>query len=661
MKRGDDSQTHQPSRKCILGSEMTQTTLKKDALADLISQLRFGVDVRDRTYHLKAYKQVFVGSDAVDFIEVTAGVGRAEALNLGKEMFKQGVFEHATGDHDLKDAYYFYRFKDDVAVHTLFGDHPYLQGEENVVSSPSPFTGHDYNEKYSDTLMETLDWLEVSPLDVHNNKLLSNVHPTQYKNPSPQPNYNMVVIGAGAAGLVTAIASAGVGAKVAIIEKHLMGGDCLNVGCVPSKALIRAARAIYEVKNSEQFGITCSDVKVDFGKIMERMRRLRAQISDVDSVQRFSKAGVDVYIGEGKFTSKNTVEVNGQTLKFSKACVATGGRAGVPAIPGIQDIKFLTNATLFNLTELPKRFGVIGTGAIGCEMAQSFRRFGSEVSLFGRSGHLLGAEEQDAIDAITNQFEKEGIKLYLSSDYERIEKREGAEKETEIVLHMKNGDKFVFDELLVAAGRVPNVENLNLDVAGVDFDKKTGVVVNDYLQTTNSNIYAAGDICFKYKFTHVADFLARIVVRNALFFGKSKASDLLIPWAIYTEPEVAHVGLYEKDAIAKHGSVDVYKQKMDEVDRAILEGETEGFVKVVTKKGSADVIGATVVAGHAGDMISELTVAMAGGVNLQALSTIIHPYPTQAEAIRKIGDQYNRTRLTPVAKKLLNGLLAIQR
>eukprot|EP01134_Creolimax_fragrantissima_P000158 CFRG0158T1 len=628
---------------------------------ELISKFRFGVEVNDRRYLLKTYKQVFVGNEAVDTIVKIANVTRAEAVKLGKEMYKQGVFSHVCGDHDFKDSFLFYRFKEDVTVESVFGDHPHLKSDEPLQSSDPPFSGHDYSDKYSTTLLETMQWLEVSPADVHNNTLLSNVHPTDYKDPSPQPNYNMVVIGAGAAGLVTAIAAAGVGAKVAIIEKHLMGGDCLNVGCVPSKALIRAARAVYEVKNSQQFGVTTGDIKVDFGAIMERMRELRAHISEVDSVARYSKAGVDVYIGEGTFTSKNTIEVNGQTLNFSRACVATGGRAGIPDIPGIEKVRYLTNSTLFNLTELPKRFGIIGTGAVGCEMAQTFRRFGSNVTLFGRSGHLLGAEEDDARGIITEQFKKEGINMYLTAEYENVETRVGVDEKEEIFLTMKTGEQFVFDELLIATGRVPNVEGLGLDVAGIKWDKRNGVIVNDYLQTSNPIVYAAGDICFKYKFTHVADFLARIVVRNALFFGSSKASALLIPWAIYTQPEVAHVGLYERDAKSKYGDIDVYKQKFEEVDRAILDGETEGFAKVSTKKGKADIIGATVVSNHAGDMISELSVAIAGGVDLQALSTVIHPYPTQADSIRKLGDQFNRTRLTPIAKTLLNGLLALQR
>jgi len=496
----------------------------------------------------------------------------------------------------------------------------------------------------------------VQPWDAHNQKLVSNVHPADWKNPAPAPRYNLVVIGGGTAGLVSAVGAAGLGAKVALIEKHLMGGDCLNVGCVPSKAIIRAARAVASVKEAGEFGVNVPDgVSVDFGRVMERMRRLRADISPHDSAKRFSELGVDVFIGAGKFTGPDTIEVGGQTLRFSKAVIATGARAAAPAIPGLSEVPYLTNETLFSLTELPNRIGIIGAGPIGCEMAQSFARFGSEVYLVEATHGILPREDPDAANIVREQMARDGVNLLCCGKDLKLAKAPGGVR-LQVESHGKGYDVLV-DQLLVAVGRAPNVEGLGLETVGVAFDKK-GVKVDDRLQTTNPRIYACGDICSPYQFTHAADFMARIVIQNALFKGRAKVSSLIIPWATYTSPEIAHVGLYEKEAQAKGIEVDTYTLGMDKVDRAILDGETEGFVRVHVRKGTDQIIGATVVAGHAGDMISELTLAIKGGLGLKTIGATIHPYPTQAEAGRKVGDLYNRTRLTPFVRKLMGAWLA---
>lgn len=500
----------------------------------------------------------------------------------------------------------------------------------------------------------------VQPWDAHNQKLVSNVHPADWKNPTPAPRYNLVVIGGGTAGLVSAIGAAGLGAKVALIEKHFMGGDCLNVGCVPSKAIIRAARAAAAVRAAVQFGvgIDVGVVNVDFGKVMERMRRLRADISPHDSAKRFTELGVDVFLGAGKFTGSDTIEVGGQTLRFAKAVIATGARAAAPPIPGLKDVPYLTNETLFSLTELPKRLGIIGAGPIGCEMAQSFARFGSEVFLIEATHGILPREDQDAANIVREQMARDGVKLLCCGKDLRLAKSAGGVR-LQVESHGKGYDVEV-DQLLVAVGRAPNVEGLGLETVGVEFDKK-GVKVNDRLQTANPRIYACGDICSPYQFTHAADFMARIVIQNALFKGRAKASSLIIPWATYTSPEIAHVGLYEKEAKEKGIEVDTFTQELSKVDRAILDGETEGFVRVHVRKGTDEIVGATVVAMHAGELIGELTLAMRGKLGLKTIGGTIHPYPTQAEAIRKTGDLYNRTRLTPFVKSLMNRWLAWQR
>ncbi|MBY0522938.1 MAG: mercuric reductase [Gemmataceae bacterium] len=498
--------------------------------------------------------------------------------------------------------------------------------------------------------------LQIQPFDEHNQKLIANVHPSDWVNPEPQPRYNLVVIGAGAAGLITAAGAAGLGAKVALIEREFLGGDCLNVGCVPSKALIRAARAFANVRDAHEFGIEVpAGTTVNFGKVMERMRRLRASISPNDSAERYRKLGVDVYLGSGKFTGPDTVEVGGKSLRFKRAVIATGARASKLPIPGLAETGHLTNETVFSLTELPRRLAVIGAGAIGCELAQSFARFGSQVTLLEVAPHILPVEDRDAAALVERSMRKDGVNIVADCKITGIE-TQGAEKVVKYTVGGKAAEARV-DEILVGVGRMPNVEGLNLEAVGVAFDAREGVKVNDRLQTSNPMIYAAGDICSRYKFTHMADALARIVIQNTLFRGRAKASALTVPWCTFTDPEIAHVGMYEGDLHKAGIAFQTIAQPLHDVDRAILDGETEGFVKVhVGKKGK--LLGATIVASHAGDMISEITLAIVGQLGLGTIARTIHPYPTQAEAIKRAGDAYNRTRLTPLVKSLFAKWLA---
>lgn len=506
-----------------------------------------------------------------------------------------------------------------------------------------------------------MEQVRVLPNDEFNQALVANVAPPDWQNPKPTGRYNLVVLGAGTAGLITAAGAAGLGAKVALIERHLLGGDCLNVGCVPSKAVIRSSRAIGDARHAEAFGVSADDARADFGAVMRRMRRLRARISANDAARRYrDEKQVDVYLGDGRFTGPDTVEVGGQTLRFKKAVIATGARALHPLIPGLAEVGFLTNETVFSLTERPPRLGVIGGGPIGCELAQAFQRLGCQVTLLHKAAHILNREDGDAAEIVQRAFTRDGIALELSAALLSA-RREGADK----VLRLRRADgaeaEVRVDEILVGAGRAPNVEGLGLHVVGVDYDAKRGVQVDDHLRTTNPRIFACGDICMDWKFTHAADFAARIVIQNALFFGRKKLSALRMPWCTYTDPEIAHVGLYARDAETRGIAVDTYVRPLREVDRAIVDGEDEGFVKIVTKKGTGEILGATIVGRHAGDMISEVTLAMVAKVGLGALANVIHPYPTQAEAIRQVGDLYNRTRLTPTVKKIFNRLMALQR
>ena len=501
----------------------------------------------------------------------------------------------------------------------------------------------------------------VLPADDNNQTLLRNVHPRQWKNPEPSARYNLVVIGAGTAGLVTAAGAAGLGARVAIIERHLMGGDCLNVGCVPSKGIIRASRAAHEMRKAGEFGITCAgNVSVDFSKAMERMRRIRAGISGHDSVERFSKKlGIDVFLGQGVFTGPDSIEVDGNRLRFKKAAICTGARASAPSIPGIRDAGYLTNENVFWLTELPKRMIVIGGGPIGCELAQMFTRMGSEVTLVQSADRLLEREDADAAVIVQRSLINDGIELVLGAKVVKAEKR-GTDKVITIE-RQGTSTEIQGDEILIGVGRSPNVEGLGLESAGVDYDPRLGVKVDERLRTTNPNVYAAGDSCSPYKFTHAADAMARIVIANALFKGRQKTSSLVIPWCTYTDPEVAHVGLYEKEAHSRGIDVVTLTIPLEEVDRALLDGEAQGFARVHLRKGTDRILGATIVARHAGEMISELSLAITSGLGLSAIGKTIHPYPTQAEVIKKLADAYNRTRLTPLIKKILTAWLKWQR
>lgn len=486
--------------------------------------------------------------------------------------------------------------------------------------------------------------MDIEPRDEHNLRLLSNVHPSDWVNPEPAPRYHMVVIGAGTAGLVSAAGAAGLGARVALIERGLMGGDCLNVGCVPSKGVIRAARSWQEARlAAERFGGPAVDPQArgDFGAAMARMRRLRAGISVHDSAERFRGLGVDVFLGDGRFTGPDTIEVGGKTLRFRRAVIATGARAAAPPVPGLAEAGYRTNETIFNLTELPETLVVIGGGPIGCEMAQAFARLGSRVTLLDKDDHVLVREDAEAAEVVQKAMMRDGVQLELQAKILEVRDR------TVVI----EGREIVADEILVAAGRAPNVENLGLEAAGVKYGKR-GVEVDDNLRTSNRSVFACGDVASRYQFTHIADAQARIVIQNALFFGRAKASALTIPWCTYTTPEIAHVGLYEKDARERGIEVDTLTVQLSTVDRAILDGADEGFLRLHLEKGKDRILGATLVAEHAGDMIGELCLAITHNIGLGKIASVIHPYPTQGEVVKKAADQWRRTKLTPGVRKL---------
>lgn len=499
------------------------------------------------------------------------------------------------------------------------------------------------------------------PASESNQALLDSVHPDDWENPKPAPCYNLVVIGGGPAGLVTAAGAAGLGAKVALVERALLGGDCLNQGCVPSKCLIRSGRAIHEARQASPLGVRGgAGLQPDFSEVMARLQKIRAGLSDHDSARRFSEElGVDVFLGQGHFAGPDRLQVGEQILTFKKAAICTGARAAAPPIPGLAEAGFLTNETVFALSELPPRLAVFGAGPIGCELAQAFARLGSEVTILEYGPRLLPREDQDAAAIVHQTFAAEGIQLRFNVRTQQVE-RQGTER---IITYEDNGhpSRLAVDQILVGIGRAPNIEGLELEKAGVDYHPKAGVKVNDRLQTSNPRIFAAGDVCSLYKFTHTADAQARIVIANALFMGRQRNSRLVIPWATYTSPEIAHVGMYEKEARDRGYQVNTLTVPLADTDRAQIDGETAGFARVHLKKGSDKILGATIVAQHAGEMIGEMALAATNGIGLAAIGRTLHPYPTQAEVIKKLADTYNRSRLTPRLQKLFRLWLRWQR
>jgi pyruvate/2-oxoglutarate dehydrogenase complex dihydrolipoamide dehydrogenase (E3) component len=486
----------------------------------------------------------------------------------------------------------------------------------------------------------------------HDRALCDNARPPGWRNPSPRDPYHLLVIGAGPAGLVAARGAAALGAKVALIESHLLGGDCLNYGCVPSKSLIRTARLYAEMRNAPSYGARMPrDIQVDFAMAMERMRRIRTRISRVDSASRLTGEGIDVFFGTARFTNSDSVEVEGTRLRFRKALIATGSRSVLPSIPGLADAGYLTNETVFDLTALPQSLLVIGGGPLGCELAQAFGRFGSHTAIIHDEPLFLPKEERDAAQMVSAALARDGVEIHLNTTAINV-RVEGGKKLVETV-NDGNVATIAAEQILTGIGRAPAVTELDLEAAGVIYDVQRGIQVDDFLRTSNPSIYAAGDVCLEHRYTDTADASARIVLRNALFLGRQRVSALTIPWCTYTDPEIAHVGLYVRQARERGIPVKTFTVPMHDVDRAIADGEEDGFVKIHVREGTDTILGATVVARHAGEMINGISLAMVAGIGLRTVARVIHTYPTQAEAIRMAANNYTRTRLTPLRRWLL--------
>jgi len=462
------------------------------------------------------------------------------------------------------------------------------------------------------------------------------VFPADYRNPSPAPGYNLVVIGAGPAGLVTAIAAAGLGAKVALVERHAMGGDCLNVGCVPSKTLLAAASS-----------------GMSFAASMNRVRMVRASIAPHDSVRRYSEAGVDVFLGAARFTSPKTVQVGDLVLRGRKFVIATGARAAIPAIPGLAESEPLTNETIFELQQPPGRLVVLGAGPIGCELSQAFARLGSRVTLVEVAAGILANDEPDAAALVAAALAADGVQVLTGTKVERVE-RQGAQRR----LTLSNGTQLECDTLLVAAGRRRNLEDLGLEAAGVRFNARDGIEVDAQLRSSVRHIFAAGDVCSRLQFTHSADAQARIVIRNALFFGSARADGLVIPWCTYTKPELAHVGATRAQLDQARTAYQAFRFPFGDLDRGRTDDGADGFAEVLVAAGSDRILGATLVGKDAGEQIAPLVLLMTLRKGLASLGSLVLPYPTRSEYLRRLADAWNRTRLTPRAAATLRWWLA---
>lgn len=485
--------------------------------------------------------------------------------------------------------------------------------------------------------------LEYPSASASDRELCAQVRPPDWHNPQPRPCYDWLVIGGGPAGLTAARSAAALGARVALVESHLLGGVSLNYGSVSSQALIRTSRLYAEMRDAGYYGARApARVEVDFPLAMERMRGIRARVARLSSATSIAALGVDLFFGTARFVGDDAIDLDGIRLQFKKALIATGSRSLLPTLSGLTEAGYLTNETVFDLTALPASLLVIGGGPVGCELAQAFCRFGTRAVIVHDEPLFLPKEERDAAQLLSAALAQDGIEMHLNTTAVNVRMENGRK----VVETINDGDvgTLTADAVLTGIGRVPAVAGLDLEAAGVIFDTVTGIRVDDFLRTSNRRIFAAGDVCMEHQFVDTANASARIAVHNALCHGRQRLSSLTIPWCTYTDPEIAHVGLYVREARERGIPIKTFTVPMHEVDRAIADGGEEGFVKIHVREGTDTILGATVVARHAGEMINDLSLAMVAGIGLHTMAGVIHAYPTQAEAIRKAAEACARSR-----------------
>jgi len=464
--------------------------------------------------------------------------------------------------------------------------------------------------------------------------------------------YDVIIIGGGSGGLNALIGSSLLGAKVALIEKDKLGGDCLNYGCVPSKTLINSAMVAHQTRNAEHWGLDAELKKVDFSKIANRIQKVIKNIGKHDSVGRFRRMGIDVIFGDPKFISNTQIKVKGKTLTAKKFVIATGSHPFIPPIKGIEKVHYLTNKNVFSLKKLPKSLGVIGAGPIGCELAQSFARFGSKVTIFEGNDRILAKEDGDVARMMMDIFKEEGINIITNTRVKAVKKKE---KNILIIAQDREGKtkEMEVESLLISTGRRPRVESLKLKNAGVELlEKGGGIKVNDKMQTTAKNIYACGDVVGSYQFTHIAEYQAKIIVWNMFFPIKRKADYSFVPWTTFTDPEIAKVGLNEQEARDTCKRCEVYTLEGEEVDRFNTEGYEKGLIKLITEP-SGKIRGVTILMPNAGEVIHEFVLAMQRGLNAKDISEMVHIYPTISEGNKKVVNKFMAKKyITPTTKKV---------
>jgi len=486
----------------------------------------------------------------------------------------------------------------------------------------------------------------------HDSIFLRRVRPRDWTNPKPRSVYDLAIVGAGPAGLTAAEFAARQGFSVALIERNRLGGNSLNVGSVPSKAIIRTARVYGSMRDADEFGAPIpTEPALDFGEVMARMRRLRTRLSEYHSVDELTALGVDVFFAAARFAGADTLLVDNSRLRFKKALIATGARAKVLDVPGLDRMDYRTSATIFEMAALPKSLAVIGGGPLGCELAQAFCRLGSHVTIIQDYPKFLPREERDAAEILSRSMARDGMDIRLNTTVVGA-RSEGAKKILETVNNEVRGEVRA-DEILVCVGRVANGEELDPRAAGIAFDAEQGIEVDDFLCSTNPNVYAAGDACLSLKFTNAAQASARTAVKNALMQGQQRQSGAIIPWCTYCDPEIAHIGLHVWEARRQSIPIKSFTVMMTDVDRAALDGQDAGFLKIHVSEGTDTILGATIVASRASELINEMAVIMSAGIGMKALAEMVHTYPAQSEAIMMAAQAFRRAfdeaaRNTPV-------------
>ncbi len=471
--------------------------------------------------------------------------------------------------------------------------------------------------------------------------------------------YDLTIIGGGSAGLVLAVAGAKLGKKTALVEKHRIGGDCLWTGCVPSKALLKAAKVANYIQNAEKYGVIAPDTTTDWQQVMGYVQSTQHAIEEEhDNPERFREMGVDVIFGNGHFESPDTFVVEDvesgetRTLKSKKFVISTGSRPTAPPIPGLESCDYLDSENIWKLEEFPNRMLVVGAGPIGIELGQAFHRLGADVTIAQRSGHILTKEDTDVSEQMLNYLRSDGLTIRLNTNIAKIVQNGEQTKVTFNSSEDRNEEQ-IFDKILIAAGRAPNIEGLALDKIGVQVGRR-GIEVNNKLQTSIKNIYAAGDVIGHYLFTHVAAFQAQLLIRNILFPFSKMINYGVVPWTTFCDPEVARCGLTEAEARERYGDVDVFTLDQEDVDRAVAEGETQGFTKVIASRWNGKILGVHVVGANAGEVIHEYVLAMQSGIPLRKLSGMIHVYPTYSSSTWRVaGKWFSESTLIQTLRKLI--------